>query len=42
MAQIKAKDYGLSWQADGREVLLIGVGFDPQTRNLGEWIIERG
>jgi hypothetical protein len=41
MAQIKAKDYGLSWQADGREVLLIGVGFDAETRNLGEWIIER-
>jgi hypothetical protein len=42
MAQIKSKDYGLSWQADGREVVLIGVGFDPETRNLAPWVVEKG
>jgi hypothetical protein len=41
MAQIKSKDYGLSWQADGREVVLIGVGFDPETRNLAPWVVRR-
>jgi hypothetical protein len=42
MAQIKSKDYGLSWQANGREVVLIGVGFDPETRNLAPWVVEKG
>jgi hypothetical protein len=42
MEQIHGKDYGLSWQADGREVVLVGVGFDAETRNLGEWVVERG
>jgi hypothetical protein len=41
MEQIKSKDYGLSWKADGREVVLIGVGFDATTRNLAPWVIER-
>jgi hypothetical protein len=41
LAQIKSKDYGLSWQAEGREVVLVGVGFDSKTRNLAPWMIER-
>jgi hypothetical protein len=41
MAQIHAKDYGLAWSNEGPEVVLVGVGFDLKTRNIGEWIIEK-
>jgi hypothetical protein len=42
MDQIHSKDYGLAWSNEGPEVLLVGVGFDRQTRNIGEWLIQRG
>ncbi len=41
LAQIKSKDYALSWTSDDREVVLVGVGFDPETRNLTTWDVER-
>ena len=42
LKQIRSKDYGCAWawEAEGREVLLVGVGFDAKTRNIGEWVIE--
>jgi hypothetical protein len=42
LKQIHDKDDGLAWSNDGPEVLLIGVGFDSKTRNIGKWIVERG
>jgi len=41
MEQIHAKDYPLAWEHDGRELILVGVEFDPTTRNLGRWVVER-
>jgi hypothetical protein len=38
--QIKSKDYGLQYQDDGRDIIRVGVTFDPVTRNLGEWLVE--
>ena len=26
---------------DGRELILVGVEFAPNTRNLGRWVVER-
>ncbi|MBF0197054.1 MAG: AAA family ATPase [Planctomycetes bacterium] len=41
MTQIKAKDYGLAWGNETTEVLLVGVGFDQNTRNIDKWVIEK-
>ncbi|MBF0196723.1 MAG: ATP-binding protein [Planctomycetes bacterium] len=40
LAQINNKDYALSYEDDGRELIKVGVAFDSETRNLAEWIIE--
>jgi hypothetical protein len=40
--RILSKDYGLAWSNEGPEVILVGVGFDSETRYIGEWIIEKG
>jgi hypothetical protein len=39
LAQIDDKDYLLPYTADGRKLVKIGVGFDAEKRNLGEWLI---
>jgi len=39
LAQIEAKGYAVSWAADGRTVVKVGVEFDKKTRNLGSWLI---
>ena len=36
--QIREKGYAQPWRADGREVICVGVAFDPEERNIGEWI----
>jgi len=41
MQQINSKEYSLQYQDDGRELIKVGVAFDPKTRNLGEWLIEK-
>ncbi len=39
LAQIDAKGYGIPYEADGREVVKVGVEFDKATRNLGRWLV---
>ena len=36
--QIRERGYAQPWRADGREVICVGVAFDPEERNIGEWI----
>jgi len=38
LSQIDAKGYAVSWAADGRTVVKVGVEFDKETRNLGRWL----
>lgn len=38
--QIRSKDYGLAWTNEAVDVVLVGVGFDAETRNIGEWLVE--
>lgn len=38
-AQIDAQGYAVPYQAQGREVVKVGVEFDKETRNLGRWLI---
>lgn len=40
MAQIKAKGYHLGYLASGKRVLLLGIGFDVATRNIGDYVVE--
>ena len=39
LAQIEAQGYAVPYQAQGREVVKVGVEFDKDTRNLGRWLI---
>jgi hypothetical protein len=39
LAQIDDKDYLLPYTVDGRKLMKVGVGFDAEKRNLGEWLI---
>ncbi len=41
LAQIDEKGDAVAYQADGREVVKVGVEFDKDTRNLGRWLVER-
>ena len=37
IAQIKAKGYATPYVSSGKQILLVGVSFDEQTRNIGAW-----
>lgn len=39
LSQINEKGYAVAYQADGREVVKVGVEFDPETLNLGRWLV---
>ena len=39
LKQIDEKGYLLPYTADGRRVVKVGVAFDAEKRNLGEWLI---
>jgi hypothetical protein len=41
MDQIQAKDYAMAYEDDGREIIKVGVAFDTETRNVGDWLVER-
>jgi hypothetical protein len=41
MAQIHEKQYAQKYQGSDKCVTLVGVGFDPDTRNLSTWLLER-
>lgn len=42
LVQIRGKGYSEAHRNDGRELLCVGVVFDPATRNLGKWLTEAG
>ncbi|HQF54751.1 MAG TPA: PD-(D/E)XK nuclease domain-containing protein, partial [Fibrobacteria bacterium] len=42
LAQIDDRGYAVPWQADGRQVVKVGVEFDREARNLGRWLIQDG
>jgi hypothetical protein len=37
LAQIDGKDYLLPWRGSGKELVKVGVSFDFEKRNIGEW-----
>lgn len=41
LQQIEKKQYALPFEADGRQVLKIGVNFSAKTRNIERWIVEK-
>nr|VFK37295.1 MAG: Predicted AAA-ATPase [Candidatus Kentron sp. SD]VFK42378.1 MAG: Predicted AAA-ATPase [Candidatus Kentron sp. SD]VFK79438.1 MAG: Predicted AAA-ATPase [Candidatus Kentron sp. SD] len=40
IAQIREKDYARPYRASGRPVYLVGINFDSEKRNVGEWKME--
>ncbi|MFN8395963.1 MAG: AAA family ATPase [Bacteroidia bacterium] len=40
MAQIREMGYHHKYLGQGRQVMLLGIGFDTQTRNVGEYLVE--
>ena len=40
MAQIKAKRYHEKYMATGKQLVLLGIGFDTETRNVGGYLVE--
>ena len=38
LAQIAARGYAERYRASGRRVILVGINFDPATRNVGGWL----
>jgi len=40
LEQIHQRRYHEKYTADGRQVLLVGAAFDPETRNLERWLVE--
>lgn len=40
LKQIDDKGYLLPYEADGRQLIKVGVSFDAEERNLGEWLIK--
>ena len=40
LAQIRDKRYFEKYLDDGREIVLVGAAFDPETRNIERWLPE--
>jgi PD-(D/E)XK nuclease superfamily len=40
MAQIKERKYHLKYLGSGKQVILVGIGFDVVTRNVGDFLVE--
>ena len=38
LEQIRTKGYAEPWLTDGREIICVGVAFDPIARNIGNWV----
>ncbi|MCP5047319.1 MAG: AAA family ATPase, partial [bacterium] len=39
--QIKEKKYYEKYLSQKKEILLIGIGFDPETKNIRQYLIEK-
>jgi len=37
LAQIDSKEYLLPWKESGKKLFKVGVSFDSEKRNIGEW-----
>jgi hypothetical protein len=42
LAQIDAKEYAFPWTGSGKKVFKVGVSFDYEKRNIGEWVTGTG
>jgi hypothetical protein len=40
LGQIDSKDYLLPWRGSGKKLVKVGVVFDTEKRNIGEWKAE--
>ncbi len=40
LKQIKEKKYYEKYLGKGKEIVLLGIGFDPAKRNIGNYVIE--
>jgi len=38
LEQARANEYTLKYQGQGKRVRVFGVAFDPETRNIGDWL----
>ena len=38
--QIKEKEYAAKYLTDGKNIVLIGAGFDEKTRTIKDWKVE--
>ncbi|MFN8443915.1 MAG: PD-(D/E)XK nuclease domain-containing protein [Caldilineaceae bacterium] len=37
---IRSKQYDLPYRNQGKPIHLIGIAFDPEKRNIAEWVTE--
>jgi len=42
LAQIDSKEYATLWAGSGKKVFKVGVSFDFEMRNVGEWATGAG
>ena len=42
LEQINSKDYFLPWKGSGKQLFKIGICFDGEKRNIGEWVYDVG
>ncbi|MDM8519163.1 ATP-binding protein [Anaerolineales bacterium HSG6] len=42
LTQIKEKNYAQKYLKHGKQILLVGVEFDQQKKNIGTWLVEKG
>jgi hypothetical protein len=40
LEQIDRKEYLLPWNGGGKQLIKVGVSFDHEKRNIGEWSIK--
>jgi hypothetical protein len=40
LAQIDTREYTFPWTGSGKKVFKVGVSFDYERRNIGEWVTE--
>lgn len=39
--QIIEKGYAEKYRKNGKNTVLLGIGFDPETRNVGDWLVKK-
>ena len=41
LQQIRARQYDLPFRNSGKPIYLLGIAFDPEQRNIADWVMER-